>query len=140
MKNLKTFFVLFFTFLAITFASAQNPHSYWGQSVNSKGEILDVHGKKIGKVDKSGKVKNVKGVVLGTIAKNGTVTDKSKNILGKAQPNGNFISNNGKLIVIMDDFGKAKDFHGHMLYKTNENFRQQSVAIHCFFGAKCCMP
>lgn len=137
MKNLKLFVALLVTFISCHIVHAQTVHGYRGQSINNKGEIKDMHGKKIGKVEK-GKVRNAKGVVLGSIAKDGTVTDNKKTVLGKVQPNGNFIATNGNPVIIMDEFGKAKDFKGHVVYKSHLNFLMQSGAIQAFFGGACC--
>jgi hypothetical protein len=140
MKNIKITLAILFSFLAFNIALAQdnNIHGYKAQNINSKGEILDKDGKMLGKIDSAGAVKDKSGVVLGYVANDGTITDKDGKKMGKAQKDGNYLNSKDEQVIFMSKDGEAKDYKGHLLYKTNPNYKMQSCAVHCFFGGKCC--
>lgn len=103
--------------------------------INSKGEVSDDQGTKLGYISKEDIVFNNQGQKLGFI-KNGKVYDAEGNSLGKAKKDGRYYNNDGVFILstkTMGDKCEILDLEGHKKGTVHKNYKLHACASHCFF-------
>lgn len=103
--------------------------------INSKGEVMNDHGTKLGYISKEDVVFNQEGKKLGFI-KNGKVYDAEGNLLGKAKKGGNYYNNEGIHVLTTKTSGdecEILDPEGHKLGTVHRNYKLHACATHCFF-------
>ena len=120
-----------------SFAQASNKNERQ-LHINSKGEVNDDKGTKLGYISKEDVVYNNAGKKLGFI-KNGKVYDAEGNSLGKAKKSGHYYNNDGTLVLMTKTDGdkcEILDPEGHKKGTVHKNYKLHSCATHCFFKEK----
>lgn len=106
--------------------------------INSKGEVNDDKGTKMGYISKEDVVYNNAGKKLGFI-KNGKVYDAEGNSLGKAKKGGQYYNNDGVFVLstkTIADKCEILDSEGHKMGTVHKNYKMHACVTHCFFKEK----
>jgi len=120
-----------------SFAQASNKNQRQ-LHINSKGDVNDDKGVKLGYITKEDMVYDSQGKKLGFI-KNGKVYDAEGNYLGKSKKNGRYYNNEGVFVLKTKTTGEKceiLDPEGHKKGTVHKNYKLHACATHCFFKEK----
>ncbi|MEQ9221265.1 MAG: hypothetical protein RLO17_24640 [Cyclobacteriaceae bacterium] len=141
MKNKLIYSVVFLVGMLLvaqgSFAQASNKNERQ-LHINSKGEINDDKGMKLGYISKEDIVFNNEGKKLGFIER-GFVYDADGNKLGKAKKGGRYYNNDGMLVLTTKTTGdkcEILDPEGHKRGTVHKNYKKHACVTHCFFLEK----